>query len=74
MVSANCFSLCWHIQCGSAAYLEGGVYDVIGDPKMYRENGKKTYREFDQILRELPRGAGGNPVSVKKKPYGEDAR
>ena len=33
-----------------------GVYDVIGDPKMYRENGKKTYREFDQILRELPRG------------------
>ena len=29
-------------ECGSAAYLEGGVYDVIGDPKMYRGKWKEN--------------------------------
>lgn len=40
------------------------------------ENGKKTYREFDQILRELPRGDRRKSCFRKiKKPYNrEDAR
>ena len=63
-------------ECGSAAYLEGGVYDVIGDPKCTGENGKKTYREFDQILRELPRGDRRKSCfrKIKKAPITEDAR
>ena len=39
-------------ECGSAAYLEGGVMMSLVIQKCTGENGKKTYREFDQILRE----------------------
>ena len=53
-------------ECGSAAYLEGGVYDVIGDPKMYR--GKWKEKHTGNLIRSCgncQEATGRNPVSVK---------